>query len=78
MKSLIKVTGLIALAGAAFFALNAGSALAAPPPPLRSEVITAHPVRPADDLGPELDLPLALRDHRHLRRPATHRPLRPH
>ena len=33
MKSIIKVTGLIALAGAAFFAVQAGTALAAPPPP---------------------------------------------
>jgi cell division septation protein DedD len=53
MKSLIKVTGLIALAGAAFFALNAGSALAAPPPPFEDEVIPHIPFDP----GPELDLP---------------------
>ncbi len=53
MKSLIKVTGLIALAGAAFFALNAGSALAAPPPPFEDEVIPHIPF----DLRPELDLP---------------------
>jgi hypothetical protein len=43
MKAIIKVAGLITLAGAAFFALNAGSALAGPPPPL--------------DPGPELRLP---------------------
>jgi hypothetical protein len=53
MKSLIKVTGLIALAGAAFFALNAGSALAGPPPPFEDEVIPHIPFDP----GPELDLP---------------------
>jgi len=53
MKSLIKVTGLIALAGAAFFALNAGSALAGPPPPWGDEVIPHMPVDP----GPELNLP---------------------
>jgi hypothetical protein len=33
MKNIVRVTGLIALAGAALFAVNAGSALAAPPPP---------------------------------------------
>ena len=40
MKSLIKVTGLIVLASAAFFALNAGSALAAPSAALRGR---GHP-----------------------------------
>jgi hypothetical protein len=53
MKSLVKVTGLIALASAAFFALSAGSALAAPPPPFEDEVIPHIPFDP----GPELDLP---------------------
>jgi hypothetical protein len=32
MKAIVKVTGLIALAGAALFAVNVGSALAGPPP----------------------------------------------
>ena len=57
MKNIIKVTGLIALAGAAFFALNAGSALAAPPPPWEDEVIPHVPFDPPVDPGPELDLP---------------------
>ena len=55
MKSLIKVTGLIALAGAAFFALNAGSALAAPPPPW--EDITPHVLLDPPVDPPEIDLP---------------------
>jgi len=57
MKNLIKVAGLIALAGAALFAVNAGSALAAPPPPWEHEVIPHIPFDPPVDPGPELDLP---------------------
>jgi hypothetical protein len=57
MKNLIKVAGLIALAGAALFAVNAGSALAAPPPPWEDEVIPHIPFDPPVDPGPELDLP---------------------
>ena len=57
MKNIIRVTGLIALAGAVFFALNAGSALAAPPPPFEDEVIPHIPFDPPVDPGPELDLP---------------------
>jgi hypothetical protein len=57
MKNIVKVTGLIALAGAAFFAVNAGSALAAPPPPFEEHVIPHIPFDPPLDPGPELDLP---------------------
>jgi len=57
MKSIVKVTGLIALAGAAFFALNAGSALAGPPPPFGDHVIPHIPFDPPVDPNPELDLP---------------------
>jgi hypothetical protein len=39
MKAIVKVTGLIALAGAAFFAVNVGSALAGPEDPPDSAVI---------------------------------------
>ncbi|HUS82392.1 MAG TPA: hypothetical protein VM013_03930 [Dehalococcoidia bacterium] len=57
MKTIVKVTGLIALGGAAFFALNAGSALAGPPPPFE-EVVDPHiPFDAPVDPGPELDLP---------------------
>jgi hypothetical protein len=54
---MVKVTGLIALAGAAFFAVNAGSALAAPPPPFGEHAIPHIPFDPPLDPGPELDLP---------------------
>ena len=57
MKTIIKVTGLIALAGAAFFALNAGSGLAAPPPPFGDEVIPHIPFDPPVDPGPQVDRP---------------------
>jgi hypothetical protein len=63
MKSLVKVTGILALAGAAFFATNAGSALADPLPELPSlcEMIDCSQLQPLDPtpipVNPGLDLP---------------------
>jgi hypothetical protein len=56
MKAIIKVSGLITLVGAVFFALNAGSALAAPPPPFDPAHDLVQPHIPLDP-GPELHLP---------------------
>jgi hypothetical protein len=56
MKTLIKVTGVIVLASAALFAINAGSALAGPTPPWE-EAVDPHIPLPPLDPGPELDLP---------------------
>ena len=55
MKTIVKVTGLIALASAAFFAMNAGSALAGPLPPLDDDILERHiPFDPGPVLDPHL------------------------
>jgi hypothetical protein len=56
MKAIVKVTGLMVLVGAASFALNAGSALAATPSPFE-EVVPHIPFDPPVVPGPEVDFP---------------------
>jgi len=39
MKAIARVTGIVVVASAAIFALNLGSAMAAPPPPFEHELL---------------------------------------